>query len=99
MTEISEFRIDIPQTGLDDLRERLARTRWGGQLPGAEWERGVPVDYLKELAEYWATKYDWRAHEAELNAHPQYVTDVDGQRLHFVHVKSGEPGALPLLLA
>lgn len=99
MTAISEFRIDIPQTDLDDLRERLTRTRWGGQLPGAAWERGVPVGYLRELAERWATTYDWRTHEAELNAHPQYVTDIDGQRLHFVHVKAAEPGALPLLLA
>ncbi|SCL50380.1 epoxide hydrolase family protein [Micromonospora chersina] len=99
MTAISEFRIDIPQTDLDDLRERLTRTRWGGQLPGAAWERGVPVGYLRELAEHWATTYDWRTHEAELNAHPQYVTDIDGQQLHFVHVKAAEPGALPLLLA
>jgi pimeloyl-ACP methyl ester carboxylesterase len=98
MTAITEFRIDISQTDLDDLRERLTRTRWGGQLPGAAWERGVPVGYLKELAEHWATKYDWRTHEAELNAHPQYLTDVDGQRLHFVHVKAAEPSALPLLL-
>ncbi|MFC0504947.1 epoxide hydrolase family protein [Micromonospora costi] len=99
MTAISEFRIDIPQTDLDDLRERLTRTRWGGQLPGAAWERGVPVGYLRELAEHWATTYDWRTHEAELNVHPQYVTDIDGQQLHFVHVKAAEPGALPLLLA
>jgi pimeloyl-ACP methyl ester carboxylesterase len=99
MTAITEFRIDIPQTDLDDLRQRLTRTRWGGQLPGAAWERGVPVGYLRELTEHWATTYDWRTHEAELNAHPQYVTDVDGQRLHFVHVRAAEPGALPLLLA
>jgi len=99
MTAINEFRIDIPQTDLDDLRERLGRTRWGGQLPGVAWERGVPVGYLRELADHWATEYDWRAHEAEINVHPQYVTDIDGQRLHFVHVRSAEPGALPLLLA
>ncbi|GII33885.1 epoxide hydrolase family protein [Planotetraspora mira] len=98
MTAINEFRIDIPQSDLDDLRRRLAHTRWGAQLPGAEWERGVPVGYLKELTEYWAAKYDWRVHEAELNAYPQYVTDIDGQRLHFLHVKSPEPDALPLVL-
>jgi pimeloyl-ACP methyl ester carboxylesterase len=99
MTDISAFRIDIPQTDLDDLRERLARTRWGAQLPGADWQRGVPVGYLRELAEYWAGTYDWRAHEAELNAHPQFVTDIDGQRLHFLHVTSPEPGALPLVVS
>ena len=57
------YRLDIPQTDLDDLRERLTRTRWGASLPGADWERGVPVGYLKELVEYWATKYDWRARQ------------------------------------
>ena len=98
MRAIEAFRIDVPQADLDDLRERLARTRWGAQLPGAEWERGVPVGYLRELAEHWATKYDWRAAEAELNRRPQFVTRVDGQRFHFVHVKSAEPAALPLVL-
>src|SRR6185369_9548351 len=98
MRAIEAFRIDVPQADLDDLRERLARTRWGAQLPGAEWERGVPVGYLRELAEHWATKYDWRAAEAELNRLPQFVTRVDGQRFHFVHVKSAEPAALPLVL-
>ena len=62
--EIRPFRIDIPQSALDDLSERLARTRWPAELPGSGWEAGVPVGYLKDLAEYWATGYDWRAHEA-----------------------------------
>ncbi|MCG5220393.1 epoxide hydrolase family protein [Streptosporangium sp. KLBMP 9127] len=97
-TEIRPFRIDIPQADLDDLRDRLARTRWPAVLPGAEWSRGVPVGYLRELAEYWRTGYDWRGEEARLNAFPQFTTEIDGQGVHFVHVRSPEPGALPLIL-
>ncbi|MGN9844428.1 epoxide hydrolase family protein [Nonomuraea sp. H19] len=95
---IRPFRIDIPQADLDDLKARLARTRWPDEVPGAGWSRGVPVEYLKELAEYWRTQYDWRAHEAALNAYPQFVTAIDGQNLHFLHVRSPEPGATPLVL-
>src|ERR1700746_3694802 len=106
--EIQEFRIDIPQSDLYDLAGRLARTRWPASLPGADWERGVPVSYLRELAEYWRSGFDWRgrrgwgldgrAAEARLNACPQYVTEIDGQKIHFLHVKSPEPQATPLLL-
>ncbi|GAA0232382.1 epoxide hydrolase family protein [Cryptosporangium japonicum] len=95
---IAEFRIDVPGTDLDDLSDRLARTRWTPSLPGPGWQRGVPVDYLRHLAGYWAHGYDWRAAEAELNTHPQYTTDIDGQRLHFLHVRSPRADALPLLL-
>jgi hypothetical protein len=96
--EIRPFRIEIPQADLDDLRDRLARTRWPARLPGPEWSRGVPVAYLRELAEYWHTKYDWRAQEAQLNTFPQYTTEIDGQRIHFAHVRSPEPDALPLII-
>jgi epoxide hydrolase len=95
---VAPFRIAIPQAAIDDLRDRLARTRWPDALPGAGWTRGVPIDYLKELAEYWRTQYDWRAHEAELNAYPQFTTSVDGQTIHFLHVRSPEPNAMPLML-
>ncbi|MFF2522520.1 epoxide hydrolase family protein [Streptomyces liangshanensis] len=95
---IRPFRIDVPQTQLDDLRSRLAATRWPDELPGIGWSRGVPVAYLKDLAEHWRTAYDWRVHEAALNKHPQYMTAVDGQNIHFLHVRSPEPGATPLLL-
>ena len=95
---IRPFHIDVPQADVDDLRERLGRTRWAAQLPGAPWERGVPTDYLRSLAQRWATTYDWRAAEAALNAHPQFVADVDGQPLHFLHVTSPEPDATPLVL-
>ncbi|WP_040866435.1 epoxide hydrolase family protein [Nocardia exalbida] len=97
-TEIRPFHIDIPQADLDDLRSRVARTRWIDDLPGAGWERGVPTAYLKELAGYWAEKFDWRAAEAELNAYPQFTTIVSGQDVHFLHVRSARADATPLLL-
>jgi epoxide hydrolase len=97
-SEIRPFRIDIPQADVDDLRERLTRTRWPAELPGSGWEAGVPVSYLKELAGYWATGYDWRAHEARLNQFRQFTTVIDGQQVHFVHVRSPEPDALPLVI-
>jgi pimeloyl-ACP methyl ester carboxylesterase len=99
-TEIRPFRIAIPQADLDDLRERLRRTRWPDQLPAADadWSRGVPSAYLKDLATYWAEGFDWRKQEAELNELPQFVTTIDGHDIHFLHVRSPEPSALPLLL-
>jgi epoxide hydrolase len=92
------FRIDIPDADLTDLTDRLARTRWPAEIPGLGWERGVPVAYLRELAEYWATSFDWRKHEAELNELPQFTTTVGGQNLHFLHIRSSAAAATPLLL-
>jgi epoxide hydrolase len=96
--EIRPFRIDVPQADLDDLRKRLANTRWPAEVPGAGWERGVPTAYLKQLADRWATSYDWRKHEAELNAWPQFTAEIDGQTFHFLHVRSKREDATPLLL-
>lgn len=98
MNAITPFRIEIPQPHLDDLARRLGQTRWPDEVPGAGWSRGVPPGYLKELAEYWRAGYDWRAHEARLNDLPQFTTGIDGQNLHFLHVRSSDPEALPLLL-
>ncbi|HJZ49782.1 MAG TPA: epoxide hydrolase [Roseiflexaceae bacterium] len=95
---IQPFAIAIPQADLDDLRERLARTRWPDEVPGVGWSRGVPLDYLKQLAEYWRSSYDWRQHEAKLNQFPQFTTEIDNQTIHFLHVRSREPDALPLIL-
>jgi pimeloyl-ACP methyl ester carboxylesterase len=95
---IRPFHIAIPEANLRDLRGRLGRTRWPDELPGAEWSRGVPLGYLKELAEYWRTTYDWRAWEAKLNEFPQFTTTIDGQTIHFLHVRSPEPTALPLII-
>jgi hypothetical protein len=98
-SEIRPFRIEIPQADLDDLADRLGRTRWPSEVPGVGWDRGVPLDYLQELAEHWRTTYDWREHEAELNEHPQFTTTIDGQNVHFLHVRSPEPDAFPLILS
>ena len=97
-SKISPYRIDIPQGALDDLRDRLGRTRWPDELPGVGWDLGVPLDYLKGLAKYWATAYDWRGQEAALNEFAQFTTVIDDQNVHFLHVRSPEPEALPLLI-
>jgi epoxide hydrolase len=95
---IEEFRIDIPQAELDDLRDRLGRTRWPDQLPGVGWDYGIALDDVRELAEYWRTGYDWRVHERRLNSFPQFTTEIDGQVVHFLHVRSAAPGAMPLIM-
>ena len=91
------FRIEIPQADLDDLHRRLDSTRWPGELPGVGWSRGVPLGYLKELAEYWRTSYDWRAAEAQLNQFPQFTTVIVGANVHLLHLRSPEPQALTLV--
>lgn len=95
---MTPFRIEIPQTDLDDLHDRLARTRWTPQLPGDDWRRGVPADYLREVAGYWRDGFDWRAQERRLNEFPQFIEEIDGQAVHFLHVRSGEPDAFPVVL-
>jgi pimeloyl-ACP methyl ester carboxylesterase len=95
---IHPFRIGIPQSDLDDLHERLERTRWPDELPGVGWAYGIPRDYLKELVRYWQHVYDWRAAEAELNQWPQFTTTIDGANVHFAHIRSPEPDATPLLM-
>ncbi|HLK74150.1 MAG TPA: epoxide hydrolase [Streptosporangiaceae bacterium] len=95
---IRPFRIEIPAADLDDLRDRLARTRWPDQLPGVGWDYGIALDDVRELASYWRTGYDWRVHESRLNGFDQFTTQIDGQTVHFLHVRSGLPGALPLIM-
>ncbi|WP_336113720.1 epoxide hydrolase family protein [Streptomyces sp. PTD9-10] len=95
---IRPFRLSVPQSELDDLYDRLDRTRWPAELPGAGWEYGVPDGYLRDLARYWRHEYDWRAAEARLNEWPQFTTTVDGAHVHFAHVRSPEPDATPLIL-
>ena len=96
--QIRPFRIEIPPAELDHLHHRLATARWPGQLPGVGWTRGVPLDHLIELADHWRTGYDWREQEARLNRYPQFVTEIDRQRIHFLHVRSDRPDATPLLI-
>lgn len=95
---IRAFHLRVPDEELDDLNDRLARVRWPDELPGAGWTYGVPLGELRELVEYWRTGYDWRAQEARLNDFPQFTTTIDGASVHFLHVRSPEPDALPLIL-
>src|SRR3954468_18840391 len=95
--DVHPYRVEIPQSDLDDLQARLERGRWPDELAGAEWSYGVPLDYVRGLVERWRTGFDWRTHEARLNAQPQFTTRIAGQRVHFLHVRSPEPDALPLI--
>jgi epoxide hydrolase len=100
---VREFRIEIPESDLDDLRERLARIRWPDPATTPGWTQGVPLDYARELCDHWARRYDWRRCEAEINALPQFHTGLDGGgddtvEVHLLHVRSRHRGALPLLL-
>ncbi|MFC5835372.1 epoxide hydrolase family protein [Nonomuraea insulae] len=95
---IIPFRIDIPQEQLDDLHHRLTTTRWPDDLPAVGWSYGVPTSYAQHLTDYWRTSFDWRAAEARLNAFPQFTTRIDGQNIHFLHARSPEPDALPLII-
>jgi epoxide hydrolase len=95
---VHPFRIQIPQAQLDDLHTRLDLTRWPDELPDAGWDYGASLPYVRDLADYWRNAYDWRKHEATLNEIPQFVSEIDGTRVHFLHVRSPEPDAMPLLL-
>ncbi|MGH3064184.1 MAG: epoxide hydrolase family protein [Gaiellaceae bacterium] len=96
--EVSPFRIDVPDGDLADLRARLRQTRWPEPETVDDWSQGVPLTYLQDLCAYWAAGYDWRATEARLNALPQFRTQIDGLRIHFLHVRSPHPEALPLVI-
>ncbi|WP_419999721.1 epoxide hydrolase family protein [Streptomyces boninensis] len=96
--EIVPYRVHFPQAELDGLRDRLEQTRWPSQVPDVGWERGVPVGHARELVEWWLGGYDWRVWEERLNQHPQFTTEIDGQRIHFLHVRSPHADAFPLIL-
>jgi pimeloyl-ACP methyl ester carboxylesterase len=95
---VEPFRVEVPEAELADLRERLGRTRWPRPEVAPGWEQGAPLEYVRELCEYWRTEYDWRRLEARLNALPQFRTEIDGVGIHFIHVRSPEPGATPLVM-
>ena len=97
-TEIRPFQVEIPEEELDDLRRRIAATRWPSKELVADRSQGVQLATMQELARYWATDYDWRKAEAKLNALPQFTTEIDGVDIHFIHVKSQHENALPLIM-
>ncbi|MGC4979095.1 epoxide hydrolase family protein [Streptomyces sp. DT193] len=96
--DVHPFRVDFPQSDIDDLHRRLDATRWPDELPGVGWAYGVPKDYLQDLVHHWRHAYDWRAAEERLNAWPQFTTEIDGARVHFAHIRSPEPDATPLIM-
>ena len=95
---IRPFVVDVPQATLDDLRERLARTRWPDEVEQAGWDYGVPLAYLRELVEYWRARFDWRAQERAMNALPHFMADVDGFGVHLIHARGRGPAPMPLLI-
>jgi len=95
---VAPFRIDVPQRDLDDLRDRLIRTRWPEAATVRDWSQGVPLDKMRSLCDYWANRYDWRRCESMLNDLGQYRTNIDGLGVHFLHVRSPEPNALPMIM-
>ena len=98
MPEIRPYRIDVPNAVLDDLKERLARTRWPDAETVDDWSQGIPLAYTRDLAAYWADGYDWRPREAALNRFDHHLTEIDGLDIHFIHQRSPHDDALPLLI-
>ena len=96
--DIQPFQISVPRHVIDDLRDRLGRTRWPEQVHGAGWRYGADLAYMRELAEYWRSSFDWPAQEARLNALPNYRATVDGLGIHFVHERGKGPNPIPLLI-
>jgi epoxide hydrolase len=97
-TEPEPFRVEVSDSDLADLAARVRATRWPDQIPGSGWTYGADLAAIRPLADYWADGYDWRRHEAELNAYPQFTVTIDGQRIHFIHARSPHPEATPLIL-
>lgn len=95
---IKPFKADIPDSVLEDLRRRLAETKWPDQLPGTTWEYGADIGKVRELAAYWQKDYDWRSQEARINRFEQFTTEIDGQTIHFIHERSQRANAIPLML-
>jgi hypothetical protein len=98
MSQITPFEINIPDEQLDDLKQRLANTRWAEAETVDDWSQGTPLSYVKEVCEYWGKEYDWRDREKRLNLFPQFKTKLGGLDIHFVHAKSPEPDATPLVM-
>ena len=98
MTDIQPFEIAIAESELDDLRARLAMTRLPEAETTGDWSQGIPLSYIREILDYWQTGYDWRRGEARINQFPQFRTELDGVGIHFIHVRSPEPDAMPLVM-
>ena len=96
--EIRPFTIDVPDAAIDDLRDRLARARWPEKEAVDDWSQGIPLAYTQELCDYWATDYDWRRFESAINAYDNFITEIDGVDIHFIHIRSPHEDATPMVL-
>lgn len=95
---MQKFTIQIPDSEINYLNQRLANARWSDSTTDNNWSKGVPVEYLKKVADYWLNKFDWKKQEAILNQFPQFITEIDGQNIHYLHIRSTKPNATPLML-
>jgi hypothetical protein len=97
-SSIRPFQISISDAVLDDLKRRLRDTRWPEAEPVADWSQGTRLGWIQDVCRYWSEDYDWRKREAQLNRFPQFLTEIDGLDIHFIHARSPHPGALPLII-
>jgi pimeloyl-ACP methyl ester carboxylesterase len=95
---ITEFKCHIPQSAIDDLRSRLRQTRWTDEIKGSDWQYGASLSYTRELADYWLNKFDWRKVEDEINQYPNYIAEIDGVKIHFLHIKGKGKTSVPLII-
>ena len=95
---IEKFKINIPQSELDDLNDRIKKVRWPDEIKNSDWKYGTSLSYIKELAYYWLEEFDWRIIEKEINSFPNFIADVDGNQIHFLHIKSNKKNAIPIVI-
>lgn len=95
---IEKFKINIPQSELDDLNDRIKKVRWPDEIKNSDWKYGTSLSYIKELADYWLEEFDWRIIEKEINSFPNFIADVDGNQIHFLHIKSNKKNAIPIII-
>ena len=95
---VQPYKVHVPDSVLQDLKDRLARTRWPDEIPGSGWDYGSNLDYIKELVEYWRTEFDWRAQEERINRFSHFTTDVEGLNIHFIHERGKGPDPIPLII-
>ncbi|SFR82743.1 epoxide hydrolase family protein [Maribacter stanieri] len=95
---IEKFKVNIPQSELDDLNDRIKKVRWPDEIKNSDWKYGTSLSYIKELADYWLEEFDWRIIEKEINSFPNFIADVDGNQIHFLHIKSNKKNAIPIII-
>ena len=98
MSEIRKFQLEVTDAVLDDLKKRLSMTRWPNKETPEDWSQGIPLGYMQELCDYWQHEYDWRAREERFNRFPQFITEIDGVDIHFIHLPSVHQNARPLII-